>query len=58
MTNPAPVMVISATVVTSAPDQAVKAAEILTRAATGLILDGINVSVTMGIPEDDEGPDQ
>lgn len=54
METPDRVMVISATVVTTSPDHAVRAAEVLARAASGLILDGIDVSVSMGIPEDDD----
>ena len=42
-------VVISASVVTENPDQA---AEVLARAAAGLVLEGIAVSVSMGVPDD------
>jgi len=48
-----PLMVISATVVTANSEHAAKAAEILARAAVGLVLDGIDVSVSMGVPTDE-----
>jgi hypothetical protein len=48
------VVVISATVVTKNPDHVAKAAEVLARAAAGLALEGIDVSLSFGIPEDDE----
>ena len=57
MTAPDRVMVISATVVTSDPEQATRAAEVFGRAAAGLILDGINVTINMGIPEDEPEPE-
>ncbi|HEU4543005.1 MAG TPA: hypothetical protein VFR23_17880 [Jiangellaceae bacterium] len=47
-------MVISATVVTDDATKAARAAEVLARAAAGLVLDGIDVSVSMGIPSDDD----
>jgi hypothetical protein len=47
-------IVISATVVTDDQSQATHAAEVLARAAAGLVLDGIPVNVSMGVPDDDE----
>lgn len=47
-------VVVSATVVTEDPTHATKAAEVLARAAAGLVLDGIAVSVSMGLPDDEE----
>lgn len=47
-------IVISATVVTDDQEQALKAAEVLARAAAGLVLDGVNVSVHMGIADDED----
>jgi hypothetical protein len=46
-------VVISATVFTEDPGYAARAAEVLARAAAGLVLEGINVSVAMAVPEDD-----
>lgn len=40
-------MVISATVVTDNEEHAARAAEVLARAATGLVLDGMSVSVSL-----------
>lgn len=40
-------MVITATVVTDDPEHAARAAEVLARAAAGLVLDGISVSVSL-----------
>lgn len=51
-------VVISATVVTDNPEHAARAAEVLARAAAGLVLDGIDVSVAMGVPEDEAEPEQ
>jgi hypothetical protein len=48
------VIIISASVVTDNPEHATRAAEVLARAATGLVLDGIDVSVAMGIPPEDD----
>ncbi len=48
------VVVVSATVVTSNPEHVAKAGEVLGRAASGLALEGINVSLSFGIPDDDE----
>lgn len=50
-------IVISAAVVTENPQHAARAAEVLARAAAGLVLDGIDVSVSMGIPMEDEDDD-
>jgi hypothetical protein len=47
-------IVISATVVTDDQQQASHAAEVLARAAAGLVLDGIPVNVSMGVPDADE----
>jgi hypothetical protein len=51
-------IVISATVVTEDQTQATRAAEVLARAAAGLVLEGMNVSVSMGIPDDDDDTDE
>jgi len=51
------IVVVSATVVTENPEHVVKAAEILGRAAAGLGLDGISVSLTIGIPDEEEEAD-
>ncbi len=47
-------MVISVTVVTSDPQQAARAMESFGRAAAGLGLDGISVSLHIGTPTDDD----
>jgi hypothetical protein len=47
-------VVISASVVIENPDHAAKAAEVLARAAAGLVLEGIAVSVSMGVPGDED----
>lgn len=47
-------IVISATVVTEDTTHATRAAEVLARAAAGLVLEGMNVSVSLGVPEDDD----
>lgn len=49
-------IVISATVVTDDQQQASHAAEVLARAAAGLVLDGIPVSVSMAEVDDEEHP--
>lgn len=49
-------IVVSATVVTDDPTHAARAAEVLARAAAGLVLDGISVTVSLGVPEEDETP--
>jgi hypothetical protein len=46
-------IVISASVVTDNPEHATRAAEVLARAATGLVLEGIYVNVSMGIAEEE-----
>lgn len=47
---------IAASVITRVPEHALKASEVLARAAAGLILDGISVSVNMHTidPEEDD----
>lgn len=50
------VVVISATVVTRNADHIAKAGEVLARAAAGLALEGIDVSLSFGIPDDDDEP--
>lgn len=47
-------IVISATIVTDNPSHATRAAEVLARAAAGLVLDGVPVNVHMGHADDDE----
>lgn len=47
-------VVISATVVTDNPDHAARAAEVLARAAAGLVLDGVPVNVSLGVPDDED----
>lgn len=54
MSDDKTLFVISASVVTDTPMHATKAAEVLARAAAGLLLDGIQASLTMGIPVDDD----
>lgn len=49
-------VVITAAVVTDDQQAAARAAEVLARAATGLVLDGINVSISMGVPEEEDEP--
>jgi hypothetical protein len=49
-------IVISATVVTDDQQQASHAAEVLARAAAGLVLDGIPVNVSMTEVDDEEQP--
>lgn len=48
------VVVVSATVVTRNSEHVAKAGEVLARAAAGLALEGIAVSLSFGIPEDDD----
>lgn len=45
---------IGASVITRDPEHALKASEVLARAAAGLILDGISVSVNMHTIDPDE----
>lgn len=47
-------IIISATVVTDDESHATRAAEVLARAAAGLVLDGVPVMVSMGQVDDDE----
>lgn len=48
-------IIITASVVTEDHNQAARAAEVLARAAAGLVLEGISVGVTMGqLDEEDE----
>lgn len=49
-------IVVSATVVTEDPEHAAQAAEVLARAAAGLVLAGISVNVSLGVVEDEETP--
>jgi hypothetical protein len=50
------VIVVSCTVVSEKPEEIVKASEVLARAASGLALEGINVSVNIGtVPDEEEG---
>lgn len=46
--------VISLTVVTDKEESVVKAAEVMSRAAAGLLLDGIDISLSMGRPTEDD----
>lgn len=46
--------VVSVTVVTGNPEHATRAAEVLARAASGLSLEGINVSLTMSTVFDED----
>lgn len=48
---------VGASVITSVPEHALKAAEVLARAAAGLLLDGISISVNMHVvePDGDDG---
>jgi hypothetical protein len=50
-------LVVSATVVTQDQGRAARAAEVLARAATGLGLEGLNVSITIGTAVDIEDDD-
>ncbi len=47
-------IVVSATVVTDDQSKASHAAEVLARAAAGLVLEGIPVNVSFGVPDHDE----
>lgn len=49
-----PTIVVSVTVVTDDPEQVTRTGEAFNRAAAGLALDGISVSVDYGIPNDDD----
>lgn len=48
---------VGASVITSVPEHALKAAEVLARAAAGLLLDGISIAVNMHVvePEAEDG---
>lgn len=49
---------VCASVITRVPEHALKASEVLARAAAGLLLDGISVSVSMHtVDHDPEGDD-
>jgi hypothetical protein len=50
-------LVISVSVVTENHEHAVRASEAFARAATGLCLDGITASVTLGVVDDDDDED-
>jgi hypothetical protein len=50
-------IVVSLTVVTDDPEHATRAAEAMARVATGLVLDRINVSLSLGVAEDEEETD-
>ena len=54
-----PNIVVRATVVTDVPQHIAKAAEVLARAAAGLVLEGIDASIDMGIAleQPEEGDD-
>lgn len=52
--TPDETIVIMATVVTNDPEKAARAGEVLSRAAIGLVLDGITVNVNLS-RADDEG---
>jgi len=45
--------VVSATVVTEDPEQVARSCEALARTSAGLLLEGINISVSMGVAEDE-----
>ena len=47
-------IVVSATVVTEDQTHAARAAEVLARAAAGLVLEGISINVNFGIADGDE----
>jgi hypothetical protein len=47
-------MVISATVVTDDHEQAARAAEVLARACSGLVLDGVSVNLSMSVTHDED----
>jgi hypothetical protein len=49
-------IVVSASVVTEDQSQAARAAEVLARAAAGLVLEGISVSVSLSRVDDEEDP--
>jgi hypothetical protein len=47
-------MVVSLTVVSEDPNAVTRAAEVMARAAAGLALERIMVSLTLGTPDEDE----
>ena len=47
-------LVLSLSVVTEDQSEATKTAEVMARAATGLALDGIDVSLSIGTVEDED----
>lgn len=49
--------VVSATVVTEDPEHVVKVAEAFSRVAAGLGVQGISVTVSIGVMEDDDDDD-
>lgn len=49
-------VVVSVTIVTTDPEVVVRAGEAFNRAASGLALEGIDVAVSYGIPEEDTPP--
>lgn len=53
MTDAPKTVVVSVSIVTDNPADVVRASEVFARAASGLVLEGINVSLTLGIPSDD-----
>lgn len=46
--------VVSLTVVSENPEHVTRAAEVMARAAAGLVLEGVTVNLNLGIPSDDE----
>ena len=58
MTVTSPTVVVSLTIVTDQPDHVVRASEVFARAAAGLILEGVNVNLSFGIPDDDDRSDE
>lgn len=50
-------LVVSLTVVTEDPNEATRTAEVMARAATGLALEGIRVSLTIGTVDDVDDAD-
>lgn len=49
-----PVVVVSLTVVTADHEHIARATEVMARAATGLVLDGIDANLSLGIPSEDD----
>ncbi len=48
-----PTIVVSVGIVSNNPADVVRAGEVFARAASGLVLEGVNVSVSFGIPTED-----